>query len=106
MWRRGRFWALRASSVFPAPIRPVLGAGSWEVACSMREASEGKRMAKQAWAIVPKILEIDRLQQAGAASAIIVRKVHPEICFWAWAGLPMEMARQEIDWRCCPVGRT
>lgn len=37
----------RASSVFPAPIRPVLAAECWEEACTIRERAAGKRMSKQ-----------------------------------------------------------
>ena len=33
----------RRSSVFPAPIRPVLTASSWQEACTIRHGIEGKR---------------------------------------------------------------
>src|SRR5260221_6594597 len=39
----------RSSSVFPAPIRPILAASSYADASQARYEAEGKRMAKQAW---------------------------------------------------------
>ncbi len=38
----------RASSVFPAPIRAVLGAKDYQQACAIRHKIEGKKMSKQA----------------------------------------------------------
>ena len=35
----------RASSVFTAPIRPLLAAATWDEACSIRERLEGKRIS-------------------------------------------------------------
>jgi predicted RNase H-like nuclease len=49
----------RASSVFPAPIRPVLVATSYDDACQIRLQVEGKKLSRQAWVIVPKIREVD-----------------------------------------------
>ena len=50
----------RRSSVFPAPPRAVLEARSWEHACRICEDVEGKRISRQAWALVQKIREVDR----------------------------------------------
>jgi predicted RNase H-like nuclease len=79
----------RASSVFPAPIRPVLSAGSWEEACAIREQVDGKRMSKQAWAIVSRIRCVDREMIESPTLQNRVREVHPEVSFWAWTGSPM-----------------
>jgi predicted RNase H-like nuclease len=79
----------RASSVFPAPIRPVLSAESWEEACAIRERVDGKRMSKQAWAIVSKIRDVDREMTGRPKMQRLIREVHPEVSFWAWAGRPM-----------------
>ena len=53
----------RASSVFPAPVRPVLAASSREEACTLSRASapHGKAISKQTFAILPKIREVDEL---------------------------------------------
>jgi predicted RNase H-like nuclease len=79
----------RASSVFPAPIRPVLAAGSWEEACAIRERVDGKRMSKQAWAIVGKIRDVDREMIRCSTLQGRIREVHPEVSFWGWAGRAM-----------------
>ena len=84
----------RASSVFTAPIRPLLAAATWDEACSIRERLERKRISKQAWAIVPKIREVDRALRENPARQGWVREVHPEVCFWAWRGEPMPHAKK------------
>jgi predicted RNase H-like nuclease len=89
----------RASSVFPAPIRPLLPAATWEEACSIRERIEGRRISKQTWAIVPKIAEVDRALRGSPARRSRVREVHPEVCFRAWRGEPMPHAKKH------PLGR-
>jgi predicted RNase H-like nuclease len=69
----------RASSVFPAPIRPLLEATSHVEACSIREAVEGKRISIQTWAIISKILEVDTAMRASSDLRKRVREVHPEV---------------------------
>lgn len=50
----------RACSVFPAPARQTLSARDYEEAPKINRAFVGKGLSQQAWAIVPKIREIDR----------------------------------------------
>jgi predicted RNase H-like nuclease len=76
----------RASSVFPAPIRCLLAAPSHADACLARERLEGKRLSIQAWAIVPKVREVDTTLRANGALRVRVREVHPEVCFYHMAG--------------------
>jgi predicted RNase H-like nuclease len=83
----------RASSVFPAPIRAVLAARSWEEACTIRSRVEGKRMSKQAWAIVGRIREVDEELRARARLRTRVREVHPEVSFREWSGAPMRLRK-------------
>src|SRR5437763_795582 len=47
----------RGSSVFPAPIRTMLDARTWEEACRRRVEREGKKCSKQVAGILPKIRE-------------------------------------------------
>jgi predicted RNase H-like nuclease len=83
----------RASSVFPSPIRAALEATDYSAACAAREAVDGKRMSKQAFAILPKIREVDReLRQPGARCS--VRECHPEVSFAVWAGAPLLHAKK------------
>jgi predicted RNase H-like nuclease len=83
----------RASSVFPAPIRPVLAVHCWEEACEIRSRVEGKRMSKQAWGIVGKIREVDGELGARARLRGRVREVHPEVSFKAWSGAAMRFKK-------------
>ena len=76
----------RARSVFPAPIRPVLSASSYVEACQLRFEVEGKKMSLQAWAIVPKIREVDELLCHDPELSARVREVHPEVSFYFLAG--------------------
>ena len=90
----------RASSVFPAPIRPVLAASCHAEASAARRAVEGKGLSIQAWAIVPKIREIDDALRADPALRASVREVHPEICFYFMAGgRPMRFSKKKLDGR-------
>ncbi len=85
----------RKSSVFSAPLRAVLEARSWEEACSIRQRIEGKRMSKQAWAIVAKIREVDRLLRKDPKAMPWVREVHPEVSFCAWSGAPLPYPKKK-----------
>ena len=73
----------RASSVFPAPIRPLLAAGSYQEACQIRLAVDGRKISKQLWQILPKIREIDDLLLQNVRLQTRLREVHPELSFTA-----------------------
>lgn len=69
----------RGSSVFSAPARGVLGAGSYEEALSIsRSSSEhGLGLSKQAWNLVGKVRELDEWMTPARQRR--VREVHPEV---------------------------
>lgn len=69
----------RGSSVFPAPIRPVLGARSQAEASQIRYAIEGKRCSAQAYAIYPIVADVDRQMSPEVQRRI--REGHPELSF-------------------------
>jgi predicted RNase H-like nuclease len=71
--------APRASSVFPAPIRPMLPARDQAEASRLRFAAEGKRCSVQLAAILPKIREVDSL--VSPEMQLKVREGHPELSF-------------------------
>lgn len=83
---RKRLGAPRASSVFPSPVRAALAAETYEEAKRISQEASGKQLSRQTFAIVPKIREVDKLLRANARARRIVREIHPEICFWAFAG--------------------
>jgi predicted RNase H-like nuclease len=77
----------RASSVFPAPIRPAIDAQTYEEACARSFAAQGKKLPKQSWAIYPKIRELDALLRGTPELCAKVFEVHPEVSFCAWNGM-------------------
>ena len=83
--------APRASSIFPAPVRGVLAARTWQeaLAISRSSAPNGRGISKQTFAIVPKIKEVDELLQTRHDLRSLLREVHPELCFCELVGRPM-----------------
>lgn len=69
----------RASSVFPAPVRAVLAAKSHEEANRISQRAAGVGITAQAFALVPKILEVDEVITRRLQARIF--EVHPELCF-------------------------
>lgn len=90
-----RLLGVRRSSVFTPPLRPMLASASRAAASRVRHRLEGKRVPIQAWAIVPKILEVDRLLRGHPARREIVREAHPELCFFFLnGGRPMRQSKK------------
>ena len=80
----------RGSSVFPTPGREALRALTYPAAKDANQSEIGKKLSKQTWAIIPKIKEVDDLLRGRAQARSRIREVHPELCFWAFAGEPMK----------------
>lgn len=90
----------RGTSIFLVPCRAVLCVNSYRKACIINKELSGRSISKQAWQIVPKIREVDefiRLQSRCSRRRPTrrggypdLRETHPEICFWALAGRPMQ----------------
>ncbi len=74
----------RASSVFPAPIRPCLCAADYEMACKISFEHTGKKLSKQSFALLRKIREVDDLMTPALQRR--VREIHPEVSFWSLNG--------------------
>lgn len=85
----------RSSSVFPCPIRPALDATDYAEASAANRSIDGKGISQQAFAIYPKIRDVDEALRADPSLRDRVREVHPEVCFWAWnGGRPMPYAKK------------
>jgi predicted RNase H-like nuclease len=69
----------RRSSVFPAPCRAVLRAGSYIDACAISRTTTGKAISREAWNILAKIAEVDAVVTPALQQRII--EAHPELCF-------------------------
>lgn len=74
----------RKSSVFPAPLRPMLKAESWDEAKEIRLTIEGKGWTHQAFGILKKIREVDQVMTQDLQQR--VREGHPEVAFLAMNG--------------------
>lgn len=88
--------APRASSVFSAPSRAVLGCRTWKEASDVSRGSCGRGLSMQSFGILPKIREVDLVMTPDLQHN--VREVHPELCFWAMAdGQPMQFKKSRRD---------
>jgi predicted RNase H-like nuclease len=67
------------SSVFPAPLRGVLGCTDYADACAVSRRASGKALSVQAWNLVPAIRALDGALDDVRADH--VREVHPELAF-------------------------
>lgn len=71
----------RGSVVFPAPLRPLLIAPTYERARAMSTSLSGKSVSAQAYAIFKKVQQIDDELQASERLRQIAFEVHPERSF-------------------------
>jgi len=76
----------RGTSVFPAPLRPMLAATTYQEAQAIRRSIDGKGCSRQAFGIQAKVAEIDRLVRASGATRLY--EGHPELVFRELAGAP------------------
>jgi predicted RNase H-like nuclease len=68
----------RASSVFPAPVRATLECETYDEACSKSLEACGH----QAFAILPRIREVDNAVRNSQTLKRRVREAHPEVSFY------------------------
>lgn len=71
----------RGSSVFPAPLRPALGATTHAEASALSRQSGGKGVSAQAWNLFDKVRELDSLLREQHAWRERMVEVHPELSF-------------------------
>ena len=76
----------RRRSVFRAPARAVLDADDYGDANRLSLTETGTGLTKQAFGILGKCREVDRLLRDDPAIRPVIREIHPEICFWAFGG--------------------
>lgn len=74
----------RASSIFSAPIRPLLRCTDYREACELGRSIDGRGISKQTWNILEKIREADDLLRAPKRS-FPMHEVHPELSFSTWS---------------------
>jgi predicted RNase H-like nuclease len=88
---------IRKSSIFPVPCREAVYEESYEKACKVNEELTGKRISKQAWNIVPKILDVDSFLVENKNFREKVKEVGPEVCFQAFTDFPMISSKKSQD---------
>ena len=71
----------RRRSVFPAPVRPTLEAGTHDEAKKLSLLASGKSMNIQTFNILKKIRETDEVMTPQLQEWLV--EVHPEVSFWA-----------------------
>lgn len=89
----------RGSSVFPAPIRGLLGCSDYREACAISQAKQGKKLSKQAFQILPVIQAVDGIVRSRADLVSRTREVHPEVSFRAMADHPLASKHTEAGER-------
>lgn len=90
----------RRSSVFPAPVRSVLGARDYSDALRRSRAACGVGLSRQSWHLVPRIVELDdALAELPATAAARVHETHPEVAFAALGGAPMRHPKRTAGGR-------
>ena len=78
----GPLWA----SVFMTPAREALLAADHAAASAVNRRLTGHGISIQAFALKPKLLEVERWARATAAGVV---EIHPEVCFARLAGGPL-----------------
>jgi len=87
----------RGLSVFPAPVRAALAASTYAEAKAASIGAQKKGISQQAFAIYPKIREVDTALQSDADLRSRVFEVHPELTFSTWARAPIMPAKRTTE---------
>lgn len=91
---------VRGTSVFSAPVHGVLGASTHAQASQLQRSTSAAQIGftLQAWGIVPKIREVDRLMTPALQSRVF--EVHPELSFFEMnGGTPVLSRKKSADGR-------
>jgi predicted RNase H-like nuclease len=76
----------RGVSVFPAPVRAVLGCASYAEAREVLAGRGGPSMSAQAFGLVRAVRQVDDALAAGADARVV--EAHPEVAFCRMGGGP------------------
>ena len=90
-----RMVGARRSSVFPAPVRGVLGATTYADATRRSARLSGTGLSCQAYGLLPKVREADPFVTPERQRHVF--EVHPEVSFTAMAGRPMGHSRRRRE---------
>jgi predicted RNase H-like nuclease len=87
----------RRSSIFPAPVRAVLGATSYAEACRLSRRACGKAISTQLYNILDKIRAVDALQSPRLQDQLF--EMGPELSFAELTGRPMPAHKRTAEGR-------
>ena len=86
-----RLLGKRSSTVFPVPPRLALAPLSYEEINLASKEQCGKGVSKQAFYLLPKIRETEKLLRSSDSDVLEWLETHPELCFSSFNGaLPMK----------------
>lgn len=85
----------RGSSVFPAPDPRIVTGPTYAAANQRSRSMTGGGISQQAFAIFPKILEVNWTLTPAQQGRVF--EVHPEVSFWALAGRPMVYPKRTAE---------
>lgn len=97
----------RASSVFWTPCRAAVEATTYQQAKQANQECRGDSLSSQAWGLIPRIREVDRLLRDGVDIESVILESHPEVCFTALGGgesLPSKHDDDGIEARVAILG--
>lgn len=92
-----RLLGKRRSSVFPTPVLAARDATGYHDACDRSRASCGKALSRQAWNLMPKIRQLDRLVEASDQPRVV--EAHPECAFFRLSGRPLDEPKSNPEGR-------
>lgn len=84
----------RSASVFTPPVREATRKRRYPAAKRVNERKTGRGLSKQAFAISEAIAAVDELLQELPEARGTIREAHPEVCFRAFAGEPLDHSKK------------
>jgi len=84
----------RHAAVFTPPVREAARKQRYQAAKRVNERKTGRALTKQAHAISTAIVAVDDLLEAVPEAHDVIAEAHPEVCFRAFAGEPMEHSKR------------
>jgi predicted RNase H-like nuclease len=85
----------RSASVFTPPVREATRRHGYKAAKRVNERKAGRGLSKQAFAISQGIAEVDDLLRNVPEARAAFLESHPEVCFRALAGEPLEHSKRK-----------
>lgn len=71
----------KSSTIFNAPVYPLLKCSTYEEACSLSQKKTGKKISLQTWYIIPKIRDANSFLQK-CKNKDLLKEFHPETGFF------------------------